>query len=76
MNKIAIDYRNPIIIRKLGIEALSRELTPIGMACFFRQYEQGSGDYTLEKEKETENLTFEDYQKFVEQNKKSQASTI
>jgi len=48
-NNLAINYRNPIIIRKLGIEALRKELGPIGMAYFIRQYEFGEGNYTKEK---------------------------
>ena len=36
-------------IRRAGIEALARELGPIGMIRFLQQYEPGAGDYTAEK---------------------------
>ena len=64
MSNLAIDYRNPSNIRQLGIEALAKELTPIGMAYFLRQYEMGTGDYTAEKEEEVKELTYEDYRRF------------
>lgn len=36
-------------IRRAGIEALARELGPIGMVRFLQQFETGSGDYTLDR---------------------------
>ncbi|MBN2388122.1 MAG: hypothetical protein JXB85_13985 [Anaerolineales bacterium] len=33
-------------IRTLGLEALARELGPVGLARFLQQFETGSGDYT------------------------------
>ena len=50
-SNIAIDYRNPNVIRKLGIDALTKELGPVGMAYFIQQYDRGEGDYTSEREK-------------------------
>lgn len=47
----AIDYRNPNVIRKMGIDALTKELGPVGMAYFIQQYDRGEGDYTAEREK-------------------------
>jgi hypothetical protein len=38
------------IIRKLGIEAIAKELGPVGMIRFLQQYETGYGDYTKERE--------------------------
>ncbi|MCL1791035.1 MAG: hypothetical protein FWF88_02165 [Peptococcaceae bacterium] len=49
-NAIAIDYRNTNVIRKLGIDALTKELGPAGMAYFIQQYDRGEGDYTSERE--------------------------
>lgn len=37
-------------IRRRGLEALSRELGPAGMARFLQQFESGRGDYTTERE--------------------------
>lgn len=60
MNNQAIDFRNPVMLRKLGIEALSKALTPVGMAYFLRQYEMGEGDYTKEREELLKNFTTDD----------------
>ena len=40
----------PSAVRKMGIEALTRELGAVGMACFIRQFDPGEGDYTRERE--------------------------
>ena len=36
-------------IRRAGIEALTRELGPVGMVRFLQQFETGHGDYTAER---------------------------
>jgi hypothetical protein len=36
-------------IRQIGLEALSRELGPVGMVRFLQQFETGYGDYTAER---------------------------
>jgi hypothetical protein len=41
---------NPAILRKLGLEALSKSLGPLGMVRFLQQYETGAGDYTKERD--------------------------
>ena len=50
MNNLALDYNNPVALRKAGLNALAKELGPLGMALFIRQYESGYGDYTAERE--------------------------
>jgi len=57
MMKQAIDLRNPVVLRKTGIEALSKALTPVGMAYFLKQYETGEGDYTKERDELLKNFT-------------------
>lgn len=37
-------------IRRRGIEALTRELGPVGMARFLQQFEAGQGDYTRDRQ--------------------------
>jgi hypothetical protein len=64
MSDLAIDFRNPVLIKKLGIDALTQQLTPVGMAYFLRQFESGVGNYTNEKEDETKDLTYEMYKNF------------
>jgi len=38
-------------IRKIGFEALLRELGPAGTIRFIQQYETGRGDYTRDRRK-------------------------
>ncbi|MDR1966128.1 MAG: hypothetical protein LBQ36_05420 [Synergistaceae bacterium] len=57
---VVIDYRNPSIIRKMGIEALTKELGPVGMAYFIQQFDRGEGDYTAERERLIADVTMED----------------
>ncbi len=37
-------------IRRAGLEALHRELGPVGMIRFLQQFGMGSGDYTAERD--------------------------
>ena len=39
----------PNEIRQHGINALARELGPVGMIRFLQQFELGTGDYTLQR---------------------------
>lgn len=50
----------PNTIRKRGIEALTKELGPIGMAHFIRQFDLGEGDYTKEREQLLAGITVDD----------------
>jgi hypothetical protein len=34
----------------MGIDALTKELGPVGMVYFIQQYDRGEGDYTAERE--------------------------
>jgi hypothetical protein len=56
----APDLRNPVVIRKLGIEALTKELGAVGMAYFMRQFETGYGDYTAERDELLKSITSEE----------------
>jgi hypothetical protein len=47
-------------IRKLGIDALTEKLGPIGMIEFIRQFDSGYGDYTKEHHAWLDDLTIED----------------
>jgi hypothetical protein len=38
------------IIRKAGIETLTKELGPVETAYFIRQFDMGKGDYTKERD--------------------------
>ena len=43
----------------MGIEALAKELGPVGMTYFIQQFDRGSGNYTAEREKLLANATME-----------------
>ena len=47
-------------IRRLGINALTEKLGPIGMIEFIRQFDTGYGDYTKERHVWLNNLTIDD----------------
>jgi len=36
-------------IRQVGLEALTRELGPVGMVRFLQQFQSGSGDYSKDR---------------------------
>ena len=36
-------------VRATGLQALSRELGPVGLVRFLQQFEVGHGDYTVER---------------------------
>ncbi|MDR3076433.1 MAG: hypothetical protein LBU26_03945 [Synergistaceae bacterium] len=61
----AIDYYNPNNIRKMGIKALTKELGPVGMAHFIRQFEQGEGDYTAERDALLTGTAMEDFDRYL-----------
>ncbi len=60
MNVQMHDIKNPSLLRSMGIKALSRELTPVGMAYFIRQFENGEGDYTKERAEILDKLDLND----------------
>jgi len=47
-------------IRERGFNALTKELGPSGMAIFIRQFENGNGNYTEEKDEFLKDLTIDD----------------
>lgn len=52
--------RDLSLIRKMGFELLSRELGPVGMAYFLRQFEMGEGDYTKERAELLKDISIDD----------------
>jgi hypothetical protein len=43
----------------MGIDALTKELGPIGMAYFIQQHDRGAGNYTEEREELLADVTME-----------------
>ena len=52
--------RDLISIRERGIDALTKELGSAGMAIFMSQFENGTDDYTQEKDELLKSLTIDD----------------
>ena len=45
----SIMHKDLSTIRRLGIEALTEKLGPVGMVEFIRQFDSGYSDYTKER---------------------------
>ena len=61
MNMKAVTLKE---IRTMGLEALARELGPVGMIRFLQQFESGHGDYSKERH---QRLTDRDVQTLAEE---------
>ena len=70
--KIAI--KEPNTLRKKGIELLSKELGPLGMAYFIRQFDTGTGDYSKERQKTQETVDVKEIVKEIYCNRKQQVN--
>ena len=66
MNNLAIDYNNPVALRKAGLDALTKELGPLGMALFMLQFDIGYGDYTAQRDDFLKDVTLEDVERELE----------
>ena len=55
-----IDFRNPTLVRKVGMSALKKELGTAGTAYFIRQFSTGHGDYTAERKKLLAGITLDE----------------
>jgi hypothetical protein len=49
------------VLRRLGIEALIKALVPVGMVCFIRQFDMGSGNYAQERKALLSGITMENF---------------
>ena len=63
MSSLAVDYNSPVALRKAGIDALTKELGPLGMALFLRQFDSGYGDYTAERDEILKSITLDDVER-------------
>jgi hypothetical protein len=57
-------------IRRLGINALTEKLGPIGMIEFMRQFDTGYGDYTKERHSWLNDLTIDEISNEIKKVKK------
>ena len=59
-NNPTIDFRNPLLVRKLGMAALKKELGAVGATYFIRLFSTGQGDYTALRENLLQGITLEE----------------
>jgi len=64
-SNITINFRDQALVRKAGMSVLKKELGTVGAAYFIRQFSTGQGDYTVEREKLLEGITFDEIVKNV-----------
>lgn len=62
--------KSPIQIRSRGLEALAKELGPVGMVRFLQQFESGSGDYTKERTQWLDKLTVKEIAAEIKKSRK------
>jgi hypothetical protein len=51
---------NIALIRQEGLKALNSKLGAVGTVIFIRQFENGYGDYTEERENKLKDITLDD----------------
>jgi hypothetical protein len=56
-------------IRLIGLEALSRELGPVGMIRFLQQFETGHGDYSSERHQWLDQLSVDELVEQIKQHR-------
>ena len=66
------EQMSPIQIRRQGLEALVAALGPVGTVRFLHQFDNGSGDYTQEREQWLAALSLEDIWADIEQRRQAQ----
>ena len=72
MKDKTVDIHNPTLIRELGMSALQKELGTVGTVYFIRQFSTGHGDYTAERDKMFEGITFDEMVKEIREIERKQ----
>lgn len=62
-------------IRRMGIEALTEKLGPVGMVEFIRQFDSGYGDYTKERHEWLDDMDIETIVKEAEAKRDTSQAT-
>ena len=65
---MAVTVRELEKIRREGLKALKDKLGVEGTIKFIQMYSDGTGDYTKEKYENNEDITIEEFEKFLEEN--------
>ena len=61
----AVNLKDMDFLRKEGLKALAEKLGPVGMINFIRLFNNGAGDYTKDRNEIIENVTEEEFEKFL-----------
>lgn len=59
-------------VRLTGLQALSRDLGPVGLVQFLQQFEMGYGNYTTERRGWLGDPTVQDIAQEIERNRETQ----
>ncbi len=62
-------------IRRRGLEALRKELGPVGMVRFMQQFETGSGDYARERHAWVDDTSLDDIRAAAQKRKRKTKSS-
>ena len=65
---MAVTVRELEKIRREGLKALKDKLGIEGMIKFIQMHSDGKGDYTKEKYENLDELTIEDFEKYIAEN--------
>ncbi|MCL2323737.1 MAG: hypothetical protein FWC47_16725 [Oscillospiraceae bacterium] len=63
-----LDLTNIEEIRREGLKALAERLGPVGMVTFIRLYDNGFGDYSIERRENIDDFSESDFLQFVKNN--------
>ena len=65
-----IQTLTPNTIKKLGLDALTKTLGPMGMVRFIQQFDTGMGDYTKEREEWLKDMDVKSIAKEIKEKRK------
>lgn len=69
---VNVSEMTDVQLRETALTILGRELGPVGLLRFLRQYENGYGDYTKEREELLKNETMETVMARIKARRKGQ----
>ena len=64
---MAITRQELNVIQKRGLDILTKELSPVGMAHFIQQYDTGYGDYTKERQEIFKDVSLDEIMSDIKQ---------
>jgi hypothetical protein len=72
---MSLQTKNLNLIRRAGIETLTKEIGPVETAYFIRQFDMGKGDYTKERDELLKDIvTMDDFKASLRNLKKKECN--